>query len=66
MNNTDIASRWEKNMEHLQSGGFGPTDQPQTLLLYWRAQERAGYPYASENVKYFEEMVEKESKNDST
>ena len=65
MTNTDIASRWEKNMKHLQNGGFGTTDQPQTLLLYWQAQERAGYPYASENVKYFEEMVEKE-KNDGT
>lgn len=57
MHNTDIASRWEKNMEHLKSGGFGPVDEPQTLLQYWKAQERAGYPYASENVKYFEEMV---------
>lgn len=57
---TDIASIWEKNMEHLKSGGFGPVEQPQTLLRYWQAQERAGYPYASENVKYFEEVVEKE------
>ena len=65
MNNTDIASRWEKNMEHLKSGGFGPVDEFKTLLLYWKAQERAGYPYASENVKYFEEMIEKE-KNDGT
>ena len=63
MHNADIASRWEKNLEHLKSGGFGPADEFQTLLLYWKAQERAGYPYASENVKYFEEMVEKE-KND--
>lgn len=62
MRSTDIASNWEKNMEHLQSGGFGPVDEFQTLLLYWRAQERAGYPYASENVKYFEEMVEKENR----
>ncbi len=64
MNNatTDIASIWEKNMEHLKSGGFGPREQSKTLLQYWKAQERAGYPYASENVKYFEEMVEKENK----
>ena len=60
MHNTDVASRWEKNMEHLKSGGFGPVEQPQTLLQYWKAQERAGYPYAREGVKYFEEMVEKE------
>ena len=62
MNNTDIASRWEKNMEHLKSGGFGSVDEFKTLLQYWRAQERAGYPYASESVKYFEEMVEKENR----
>lgn len=62
MNNADIAFRWEKNLEHLHSGGFGPADEFQTLLLYWKAQERAGYPYANENVKYFEEMVEKENR----
>ena len=28
MNNTDIAFCWEKNMKHLQSGGFGPVEQP--------------------------------------
>lgn len=49
--------RWGKNLEHLMSGGFGDTTRAETLLDYWYAQERAGYPYASENVKYFEEMV---------
>ena len=48
---------WEKNLEHLMSGGFGDTTRAETLLNYWYAQESAGYPYASENVKYLEEMV---------
>ena len=53
---TDIAERWEKNLEHLMSGGFGDTIHAETLLNYWYAQADAGYPGASENVKYFEEM----------
>lgn len=53
----DRAERWEKNMKNLQSGGFGDTTQPETLLNYWKAQESAGYPYASENVKYFEDVI---------
>lgn len=48
--------RWNKNLEHLMSGGFGDTSKPETLLNYWYAQESAGYPYAKENVKYFEGM----------
>ena len=47
---------WNKNLEHLMNGGFGDTTKPETLLNYWYAQKSAGYPYASENVKYFEEI----------
>lgn len=53
---------WEKNLEGLQNGVFGEiatydeATTNQTMLNYWQAQERAGYPYASENVKYFEEQ----------
>ena len=54
---TDIAEIWNKNLEHLQSGGFGDATKPETLLNYWKAQESAGYPYASENVKYFEDIL---------
>lgn len=54
---TDIEKRWEKNLDHLMNGGFGDPTKAETLLNYWYAQESAGYPYASENVKYFEEMV---------
>lgn len=51
---------WGLNMEHLEAGGFGNPASPRTMLRYWRAQEAAGYPYASENVKYFEDLLEKE------
>ena len=52
--------RWNKNMEFLKSGGFGSMDGNEcytTLLRYWQAQEQAGYPKASENVKYFESLI---------
>jgi hypothetical protein len=53
--------RWEKNLEMLKSGALGDDASPKTLLRYWKMQERAGYPNASENVKYFEEIARKES-----
>jgi hypothetical protein len=60
--NEQIAE-WNKNLEKLQNGVFGDVDADNeiisyhTMLRYWKAQERAGYPYASENVKYFEEIA---------
>ena len=59
----DQAATWERNLEGLQNGMFGEiatydeATTNQTMLNYWQAQERAGYPYASENVKYFEEQL---------
>ena len=55
--------RWKKNLEMLKSGAFGDDTSPKTLLRYWKMQERAGYPNASENVKYFEEIARKESED---
>lgn len=55
--------RWEKNLEMLKSGALGDATSPETLLRYWQMQERAGYPNASENVKYLENMVRKESED---
>lgn len=52
--------RWEKNLEMLKSGALGDETSPNTLLIYWRMQESAGYPNASENVRYFEDLVRKE------
>lgn len=47
----------------LKSGALGDITSPKTLLKYWQMQESAGYPYASENVKYFEDMARKESED---
>ena len=57
-----LCDRWEKNLEALKSGALGDVNSPKTLLRYWQKQESAGYPNASANVKYFEEMV-KESED---
>lgn len=54
--------RWEQNMEALRAGAFGDPANPEAMLAYWRAQEAAGYPGASANRKYFEDMLEKEGK----
>ena len=48
---------WEKNLEALKSGALGDADSSETLLRYWKMQAEAGYPNASENVKYFEDML---------
>lgn len=55
-----MCDRWEKNLEMLKSGALGDSESPQTLLRYWKMQESAGFPNASENVKYFEELVKSE------
>ena len=51
---------WSHNIEALKAGALGDPGDPETLLRYWKAQESAGYPGASENVQYFTELVEKE------
>ena len=56
-----MCDRWEKNLEMLKSGALGDTDSPETLLRYWQMQAEAGYPQASENVKYYEDMVRRET-----
>ncbi len=48
---------WEKNAESLRMGGYGDPASPEALLTYWRNMERAHYPYARENVAYFENIV---------
>lgn len=55
---------WLRNLTSLKMGEFGiDTNSPETLLSYWKAQAEAGYPIAEENVRYFEDMVRKESRN---
>lgn len=60
--NIDPAVRWGLNLANLNAGAFGSPEDPETLLRYWKAQEAAGYPGASENVLYFKSIKEKESK----
>ena len=55
----DHAIQWAVNLDSLTAGAFGSPQDPETLLRYWKAQEMVGYPYASENVRYFEEQVQK-------
>lgn len=62
----DPAIRWSVNLGGLISGVFGDPYDPKTMLVYWKAQEAAGYPYASENVKYFEELVQKSKEDTNT
>lgn len=48
---------WERNLENLRAGTLGDPTDPRALLRYWQNQERAHYPFARENVEYFEEML---------
>ena len=50
---------WERNLENLKAGTLGDPQSPITLLRYWQNQERAHYPYARENVEYFEAEITK-------
>ena len=52
-----MCDRWEKNLEMLKSGALGDDTSPETLLRYWQMQASAGYPQANENVKYFEDVI---------
>ena len=52
-----MCDRWEKNLEMLKSGALGDDTSPETLLRYWQMQASAGYPQTNENVKYFEDVI---------
>ena len=47
---------WQRNLENLKAGTLGDPSDPATLLRYWQCQERAHYPYARENVEYFQDI----------
>lgn len=53
---------WERNLASLESGTLGDKNDPATLLRYWQAQAKAHYPYATENVEYFKELIKKQQK----
>ena len=50
-------AQWDCNLANLNAGVLGAPTHPESLLRYWKAQELAGYPSASENVKYFESRL---------
>lgn len=54
---------YDRNFKRMTKGEFGNPEKFETMVAYWEAQAEAGYPYASENVKYFQEMVAREKFN---
>lgn len=48
---------WQINLQNLTAGVYGNPQDPTTLLRYWQQQEKAHYPYATENVEYFAMLV---------
>lgn len=54
------ANLWQENLKSFQMGAYGNPADPNTLLTYWRNMEKAHYPYARENVDYFESLVKQQ------
>ena len=48
---------WQRNLANLESGTLGDKTAPETLLLYWQAQQRAHYPFARDNAEYFKSLL---------
>lgn len=55
---------WQRNLSNLESGTLGDIKSPLTLLRYWQSQERAHYPFARENVEYFEALAKENQQKD--
>ena len=54
---------WERNLQNLESGTLGNKSEPHTLLRYWQSQEKAGYPFAKDNVEYFMSIIKQQNQN---
>ena len=52
---------WEANLTNLERGTLGNKDDPRAQLRYWQLQDKANYPYAKENVEYFQDMINKQN-----
>ena len=52
---TNREAMWQQADMKLQSGAFGPIGEPDTLIAYWKYQERNNYPNAADMRKDFEE-----------
>ena len=51
---------WQQADFKLQSGAFGPLQDPKTLYRYWTYMERNNYPNAAEMKKQFEQEVKEQ------
>lgn len=52
---------WEINLTNLERGTLGDRESPTTLMRYWQLQDKAHFPYARENVEYFQDLINRES-----
>ena len=52
---------WEINLQNLERGTLGDKTAPATLMRYWQLQDKAHFPYARENVEYFQDLINKSS-----
>ena len=48
---------WEINLTNLERGTLGDKTSPTTLMRYWQLQDKAHFPYARENVEYFQDII---------
>ena len=48
---------WQMNANDLTSGAMGDPADPNTMLLYWRLQEKAHRPNAQIMVSHFRKLV---------
>lgn len=54
---------WQQIDLKLQTGAFGPLDDPDTLLNYWTFMEKNDYPHASEIRQMFADKMEEVRKS---
>ena len=54
-------SLWEINLTNLERGTLGDKTNPATLMRYWQLQDKAHFPYARENIEYFQDMINRQS-----
>lgn len=52
---------WEINLTNLERGTLGDKESPATLMRYWQLQDKAHFPYARENVEYFQDLINRKS-----
>ena len=54
-------SLWEINLLNLERGTLGDKTNPATLMRYWQLQDKAHFPYARENIEYFQDIINREA-----